>query len=240
MINAGRDNLASMSELTVNVRYLAATFGICAALILGLLLAHPHPHEPLHTFSDIVDFEISHQTVDRVVHGGMIAILIILLAAHILLLRLMPRLDLVATLAVATFALACALMTASLVLDGFVTPMLAVQYRAASEASLRLATQAQITFCGACIQTLMPMALLSFAGAALAWVRPLMSVGRAGLLAGIIGGVMGALVAVMLLIAPRHALNHVLMAGLLLLALWQLVLAVSVLRFQSLVTASAE
>jgi hypothetical protein len=188
----------------------------------------------------MVDFEISQQTVDRIVHGGMIAILIILLAAHILLLRLMPRPDLLATLAVATFGLACALMTASLVLDGFVTPMLAVQYRAASEASLRLATQAQITFCGACIQTLMPMALLSFAAAALAWVRPLMSLGRAGLLAGIGGGVMGAVVAVMLLIAPRHALNHVLMVGLLLLALWQFVLAASVLKFRSLATARAE
>jgi hypothetical protein len=229
-----------MSELAVNLRSLAATFGICAALILGLLLAHPHPHEPLHTFSDIVDFEISHQTVDWIVHGSMIAILIILLAAHILLLRLMSRLDLVATLAVATFGLACALMTASLVLDGFVTPMLAVQYRAASEASLRLATQAQITFCGACIQTLMPMALLSFAGAALAWARPLMSLGRAGLLAGIIGVVIGALVAIMLLIAPRHAINHVLMVGLLLLALWQFVLAVAVLKLRPLVVARAE
>src|SRR5215467_3641405 len=57
--NAGRDNLASMSESSVNVRSLAATLGICAALILGLLLAHPHPHEPVHTISDMVDFEIS-------------------------------------------------------------------------------------------------------------------------------------------------------------------------------------
>jgi hypothetical protein len=229
-----------MSELAVNVRSLAATFGICAALILGLLLAHPHPHEPLHTFSDIVDFEISQQTVDRIVHGGMIAILIILLAAHILLLRLMPRIDLLATLAVATFGLACALMTASLVLDGLVTPMLAVQYRAASEASLRLATQAQIAFCGACIQTLMPLALLSFAAAALAWVRPLISLGRAGLLAGIIGGVIGALVAVMLFVTPRNAFNKALMVGLLLLALWQFVLAVSVMRLRPPATAGAE
>ena len=229
-----------MSNLSINVRHLAAAFGICAVLILGLLLAHPHPHEPLHSFSDVVDFEISQQTVGRIVHGGMIAILVILLAAHILLLRSLPRLDLVATLAVATFGLACALLTASLVLDGFVTPVLAAQYRAASDPALRLATQAQITFCGACIGTLMPMALLSFSAAALAWIRPLMRLGRAGSVAGIIGGAIGALVAVMLVVAPRNALNHVLLAGLLLVALWQLVLAVALLRLRPLATASAE
>src|SRR5215469_3948598 len=77
--NPWRDNLVSMSNSLVNVRSLAATFGICAVVILGLLLAHPHPHEPLTTFSDVVDFEIRHQTMDRIVHGSMIPILIILL-----------------------------------------------------------------------------------------------------------------------------------------------------------------
>jgi hypothetical protein len=224
--------LAAMSDLPANFRSLAATLGICAILILGLLLSHPHPHEALHSFSDVVDFEISHQTMDRIVHGGMVAMLVILLAAHILLVRLMPRLDLLAALAVAAFGLACALMTASLVLDGFVTPLLSVQYRAASEDSLRVALQAQIVFCGACIQILMPMALFSFAGSALAWMRPLRSLGRPGLLGGSIGGVIGLVIAVTLSVAPRNALNHVLVMDLLLLAVWQLVLALSVWKFR--------
>jgi hypothetical protein len=119
-------------------------------------------------------------------------------------------------------------MTASLVLDGFVTPTLAIQFRAAKDAALQQSIQAQIQFCGTCIRTLMPMALVSFAGSALAWVGPLVRLGGRGRAIGLIGGAMGTVVAVMIATVAPEALNHVLMGGLFLVALWQLALAIGV------------
>ena len=74
----------------------------------------------------------------------------------------------------------------------------------------------------------MPMALISFAGSALAWVGPLVRLGGRGSAIGLIGGAMGVVIAVMLATVAPEALNHVLMGGLFLIALWQLALAICV------------
>lgn len=224
---ASRDILARMdNNRPATGQPLAALFAGGAVLMLTLLLAHPH--ESLHSFAEMVDFEISHRVANSAVHGCVLGLLILLLAAHVSLARLVAPLKWLAIVAVTAFGLACVLMTASLVLDGFVTPTLAIQFRAAKDAALQQSIQAQIQFCGTCIRTLMPMALVSFAGSALAWVGPLVRLGGRGRAIGLMGGAMGVVIAVMISTAAPQALNHVLMGGLFLIALWQLALAIGV------------
>ena len=227
LATASRDILARMdNNRPATHQPLAALFAGGAALMLTLLLAHPH--ESLHSFAEVVDFEIDHRVANSAVHGCMVGVLVLLLAAHVSLARLVVPLKWLVMVAVTAFGFACVLLTASLVLDGFITPTLASQFRAAKDAALQQSIQAQIQFCGTCIRTLMPMALVTFAGSALAWVGPLVRLGGRGSATGLIGGAMGAVVAVMVATVAPEALNHVLMGGLFLVALWQLALAIGV------------
>jgi len=224
---ASRDILPRMdNNRPATHQPLAALFGGGAVLMLTLLLAHPH--ESLHSFAEVVDFEIVHRAANTAVHGCILGVLILLLAAHVSLARLVVPLKWLVTIAVIAFGFACVLLTASLVLDGFVTPTLAIQFRAAKDAALQQSIQAQIQFCGTCIRTLMPMALISFAASALAWVGPLVRLGGRGSAIGLVGGAIGAVIAIMVSTVAPEALNHVLMGGLFLVALWQLTLAICV------------
>ncbi len=184
--------------------------------MLILLLAHPHAST--RTFADVVDFEIGHRLMSGIVHGGMIGLLGLIVVAHIAAARLFNGANLWVTAAVTALCGACVLMTASLVLDGFVTPALAVQFRAAQSAALRDSVESLVRFCDTSIGILMPMALLGFAVSALAWCGPLVGGGGRGRLAGILSGTIGAIVGVLIL-------DHALMGALLLIALWQWAMA---------------
>src|SRR5262249_28730076 len=156
------------------------------------------PHERVQAFTELVEFEIRHRIANELVHGGAIAVWVLLLAAHVGLARLSNSTILAGTAAATAFGSGCALMTASLVLDGFVTPALALQFRAAHDVTLQHAIEALMLFCGTTIRILMPMALLSFATSALAWCAPLVHAGSRGRLAGGLSAAIGAIIWVMI------------------------------------------
>lgn len=189
-----------------------------------------HPHERVHDFADMVEFEIRYRLINEVVHGGSIALFLSLLAGHLALARLINTPVQAVMFAVTAFAAGCALMTASLVLDGFVTPALAVQYRAAHDLTIQHAIEALMRFCGTNIRILMPMALLSFAASALAWCVPMVGAGGRWRLAGAASGVVGAIIGVIIFAAQPQRLDHAVVASLFLVALWHLALAVVLFR----------
>ena len=219
--------LAQMDRSSTNRRQLAGLFAVGALAMVVLLLSHPHEHAG--TFADLVEFEVRHRVLNQFVHGGAIVVLILLLAAHVALARAAAStFSLTEVVAVTAFGAGCILMMSSLVLDGFVTTTLAVTYRAAEDTSVQLAIQAQLRFCALIIRTLMPMALLAFAGSAVAWLRPLLHYGGRGRLIGWLGGVIGVTIGLMISAATPATSNHAILVGLFLISLWQFALAVMV------------
>jgi hypothetical protein len=154
----------------------------------------------------------------------MLVVLIILLAGHVGLAQRLGSANLAATVAAIVFGSGCALMGANLVLDGLVVPALAVQYGDPKNIALQQAIQAQVQFCGICIRIVMPLALLAFAAAAVTWALSLWRVGSWGRTVGLAGGAIGVAVGVMIFTVSRPGMDHVLLGGLFLIALWHLAL----------------
>jgi hypothetical protein len=217
-----------MSKSSVVPWHLGALFAASALIMMVLLVVHPHAR--VHAFPDMVEFEIRYRLVNGLVHGGAIALFLLLLAGHVALARLINTAGLAAMCAVTAFGAGCALITASLVLDGFVTPALALQYRAAQDLTVQHSAEALARFCGTNIRILMPMALLSFAASALAWCVPMVRAGGRRRLAGAASGVVGATVGVMISAAPPEMLDHAVLGSLFLVALWHLALAIALLK----------
>lgn len=217
--------LVPMSESSVSRRRLSALFAASGVTLMVLLSVHPH--EQLHAFSDVVAFEISHRLINALVHGGAIALFLVLLAGHVALARVINSASLSVTLAVTAFGAGCVFMMASLVLDGFVTPALALQYRAAQDFAVQHSIEALVRFCGTNIRVLMPMALLALAASALAWCVPMVRAGGRSRLAGAVSGVIGAMVGVMMSAAAPPIGDHAVTASLFLIALWHFALALA-------------
>ena len=200
-------------------RALSAVFAASALALVVLLAAHPGGHP--HTFAEFIDLELQNRAVGHIVHGGAVAVLMLLLAAHVAFARIVSPPTRAATAAVVFFGAGCVLLTGSLVLDGFVVPALARLFQAASETPSQPGIRSMIQFAGTVIGILMPMSVGAFGASAMAWAQPLMSLGgrarRAGLAVGAIG-----LGSVLLVAAvPDGARDHALLASLVLLALWQ-------------------
>lgn len=225
-----------MNNAPTSARALPVLLAAAAVLMLALLLAHPH--EQAHTFAELIEFEIDHRLIDAVVHGGMIAVLVLLLAAHRGVGRLVDPGSVCVAVAVTAFATGCGLLIASLVLDGFTVPALAQQSHAAREVSVQHAIQVQIGFCGTLIGILMPLAILAFSASAVAWVGALVRLGGAARLVGWIAGAAGMITAVLIIAAMPGASPHVLMGSFLLVALWQFALALVARQLARAVTAA--
>ena len=217
-----------MSESCAARRRLGALFAAGGLTVMLLLLVHPH--EQLHAFPDVVEFELGHRLSNALVHGGAIGLFLLLLAGHVALARFIESASLSVTLAVTAFGGGCAFMTASLLLDGFVTPALALQYRGAQDLTVQNSIEALVRFCGTNIRVLMPTALLSFAASALAWCVAMVRAGGRSRLAGAASGVIGAIVAVMMFAATPRILDHAIAASLFLIAVWHLVLAMALFK----------
>jgi hypothetical protein len=220
--------LFRMSEPSTAGGQLGALFAASGIACVVLLLVHPH--ERTHAFSDIVEFEIRNRLLNEFVHGGAIALFLLLLAGHVALARLLSAATIPVTVAVIAFGGGCAFITASLALDGFVIPALALQYHAAQDLTLQQSIEGFVRLCGTSIRILMPMALLSFAASALAWCPPLLRAGGGSRFAGAASGAIGAIIGATVTAATPRILDHAVLGSLLLVALWHLALAVALVQ----------
>jgi hypothetical protein len=172
----------------------------------------------------VVDFEIGHRALNALVHGGALAVLLLLLAAHVTALR-MSRASVAMAMAVTAFGAGCAFFAASLLLDGLLIPALSLQFRAAPDAARQAAIEAVIRACGSGIGILQRTALLSFGASALAWCASLLQAGGRGTVVGALSGVVGVILCASILWVPSALAGHAVIADLLLLGAWQLALA---------------
>lgn len=211
--------VARMDTPATQRRALATLFATCAVALVVLLAAHPASHP--RTFAEFIDLEINTQQVGHLVHGGAIVVLTLLLSAHVAFARTTIRSTLAATTAVVFFGAASMLLVGSLVMDGFVVPALAHLFQVAKDTPSQSGVQSQIQFAGTAIGVLMPMSLAAFGASAIAYARPLMSLGGRARFAGPTVGAIGLATILLVGASPSSAREHAVLAGLVLLALWQ-------------------
>ncbi len=193
----------------------------CAAASVLLLMNHPEGGAS-HTLADVLRQEASHALSDAIVHGGFIVVLAVeLVCFAVLATRLGARRP--AVLAAMVFALVGAgLLSASMILDGLVTPAVATRYLAAPP-ERQEAARGLLVLIGAAINALMPLGLAFLGAAALAWSAVLIPTpARRARIAGGAGLILGLAALVGAALSPASATPIPLMAALLASAAWAL------------------
>ncbi|HUI59121.1 MAG TPA: hypothetical protein VLX90_02795 [Steroidobacteraceae bacterium] len=204
-------------------RGLAAALAVCSLATLTLLASHPSGGA--RSLADVLRDEAQSVAINGIVHGGFVVTLAALIVCFLLLSRRLGSRRVAVVVGLATFCIGSGLLIASMILDGFVTPALAVRFADSGSADNLLMARTLFIFCGTVIRFLMPIGILFQSAAMLGWSAAILkgpglrrSVGAFGLGAG-------AILIIGLLAAPSALMAHVLLAGIALQAIWYLALA---------------
>ncbi len=198
---------------------------LIATAVASLALLANHPEVHAHSFAEVLKQEAANRGIDALVHGGFIAVLAMQLVCYAIFsqrLRL-RRPPVVAGLVF--FTAGAAFLAASMVLDGLVTPAIAVRFLMAPDKQDY--AKSILVLIGALIGVLMPIGLAFQSFGVAAWGIALLIrgssriVGAFGLLLGI--GITGALAAL--------AMNpFVLMGAIVGLAVWAAAVGLQLMR----------
>lgn len=201
----------------------AGILSIATGIATVALLAN-HPGGEAHTFADVLKDEAANRTMDAIVHGGFVVVLALQAICHA---TLSARIGRGAIAGLVFFAFGAAFLSASMVLDGLVTPALAVKYLAAPE-KIEFA-KSLFALVGTLISLLMPIGLAFQSAAVGAWGVALMTSGISRV-AGIIGLALGT-AAFVALAATAGAMNPLVLMGVLaVMAIWAVVAGIVLLR----------
>jgi hypothetical protein len=213
------DNLANHRE----ARGLGTAFALCALATLTLLANHPS--DGAHNLADFLAGEARNQFIAGLVHGGFIVTQGALSVCFLLLSRRLGSDRVPVMVAVVAFLIGCGALMASMILDGFVSPAVAVRLTGMDGADNLLMAKTILILLGTLIRFLMPMGILLQSVAMFAWSSAI--VRSRGLPRSV--GVFGLAAAVALIVAifaaPAAMATHVLLGGILLQATWYLALA---------------
>jgi len=201
----------------------AGILSIATGIATVALLAN-HPGGDAHTFADVLKDEAANRTMDAIVHGGFVVVLALQAICYA---TLSARIGRGAIAGLVLFAFGAAFLSASMVLDGLVTPALAVKYLAAP-GKIEFA-KSLFALVGTLIGLLMPIGLAFQSAAAGAWGVALMTSGISRLV-GVIGLALGA-AAFVALAATAGTMNPLVLMGVLAVtALWAVVAGIVLLR----------
>jgi hypothetical protein len=196
---------------------------IATGIATFALLAN-HPGGDAHTFAGVLKDEAANRTMDAVVHGGFVVVLALQAICYA---TLSARIGRGAIAGLVFFAFGAAFLSASMVLDGLVTPALAIKYLAAPN-KIEFA-KSLFALVGTLIFLLMPIGLAFLSAAVAAWGAALMTSGVSRI-AGMIGIALGG-IAFASLAATAGAMNSlVLMGALGATALWAAVAGIVLIR----------
>lgn len=203
-------------------RGLAIAFGLCGVAMLLLLSSHPRGGGG--TVADILKQEALNQRVDGVVHGGMIVVLTALIVCFVLLARLLGQGKARVAIGLVSFCVGSGALMASMVLDGFATPAIAVRFAGVELPADLAMAKTSLILLGSVIRFLMPMGLLFQAVAMLALSSVIVTGAGLRRIVGVFGvaaalSIIGATLAV-----PAPMAGHVMLGCILLLAIWYLTL----------------
>ena len=204
---------------------LAAAFALCALASLTLLAIHPSG--AAGSFLALLKDEASHQVIDGVVHGGFIVTLVALIICFAFLSRFLGSAKVPVVIGLVCFCTGCGALIASMVLDGFATPAIAVRFATADD--LQPAKTLFILF-GTLIGFLMPMGVLFQSVAMLSWSWVLVK--GSGLQRAV--GAFGLAAAISLIVAvfavPPAMAAHIVLGGIILQSIWYLAIAALLLK----------
>ena len=215
--------MAQVSSSDRERRGLAGAFALCSLATLTLLASHPS--SSARTLAEVLREEAHGVWINGVVHGGFIITLAALMVCFILLSRLLGSHRVSVAIALTAFCIGSGLLIASMILDGFVTPALAIRFADSGNADNLTMARTLFILCGTVISFLMPIGMLFQSTAILGWSSAMVKgpgmrrgVGAFGLAAGVI-------LIIGLLAGPPALKPHLLLAGIALQAIWYLALA---------------
>jgi hypothetical protein len=210
-------------------RGLATAFALCALATL-LLLAN-HPGNGAHSLADLIKSEARNQLIDGLVHGGFIVILGALIVCFVFLSRYLGAARTPVVIGLVAFCIGSGALMASMTLDGFATPAIAVRLAGTDSADNPVMAKTLLILVGALVRILMPMGMLFQSAAMFSWSSVI--VRHRGLLPRA-AGAFGLAVAVSLIVAvvavPTAMATHVLLSGIVLQAIWYFALAAVLFR----------
>jgi hypothetical protein len=201
----------------------AGILSIATGIATVALLAN-HPGGDAHTFADVLKDEAANRSMDAIVHGGFVVVLALQAICYA---TLSARIGRGAIAGSVFFAFGAAFLSASMVLDGLVTPALAVKYLAAPQ-KIEFA-KSLFALVGTLIGLLMPIGLAFQSAAVGGWGVALLTSGISRI-GGMIGLALGA-TAFVALAATAGAMNPLVLMGVLAVtALWAVVAGFVLLR----------
>ena len=207
-------------------RGLAAAFTLCALASLTLLANHPSGSPG--SFADLIKDEAAHRVIDGVVHGGFVVTLVALIICFVLLSRFLGLAKPLVVIGLVCFCVGCGALIASMLLDGFAIPAIAVRFAGTDDLQ---PAKTLFVLVGTLIRFLMPMGLSFQFVAMLSWSSAIVK--GPGLPRAV--GVLGVAIAISLIVAifatPAAMAAHVVLGGIALQSIWYL--AIAVLLFKS-------
>jgi len=208
-------------------RALAAALAACGFATLVLLAKHPFGGAK--TFAEVLQGEARDQVVAGIVHGGFIATLSVLLVCFVYLSRYLGQDRVPVVVGFVAFCIATGATMASMIVDGFVVPAIAVRFLDVSAPDNLAAARTLFSMCGTLIRFLMPMAMV-FQGIAVLGMS-LALVGQRGMARGaaIYGICAGLMLCGAMLLAPATMLEHLLLLGIVLEAFWYFAIAAAII-----------
>lgn len=210
------DDISSYRER----RGLAAAFTLCALASLTLLANHPSGSPG--SFALLLKDEAAHRVIDGVVHGGFCITLVALIICFVFLSRLLGSAKPSVVIGLVCFCAGCGALIASMVLDGFATPAIAVRFAGADDLQ---AAKTLFILLGTLIGILMPTGVLFQSLAMLSWSS---AIAKGPTLRRVVGA-FGLAAAICLIVAifavPAAMTAHVLMGGIVLQSVWYLAIA---------------
>jgi hypothetical protein len=204
-------------------RWLAATLALCSLTTLTLLANHPAAGS--HVLVDVIRAEANNRFIDGVVHGSFIATLSVLIVCFVFWSRGTGMDRLTVVVGLVSYSIGSGVFMASMLLDGFVVPALAVRFTAIGVGEHLGEANAVFILCGSVIRFLMPMGLCFQSVAIVSW--SLQIVERRGwrLAVGVFGMTTGTLLIGTICLAPPRLGDHVLLGGFALISFWYFALA---------------
>jgi hypothetical protein len=208
---------------TNSLRYrLAGAFAFCSLTTLALLANHPAAGA--HTIADLIKDQVRNQFADALVHGGFIVTLSVLIVCFVILSRALGMARVAVVAGLVAFCVGCGALMGSMIVDGFVIPAIAVRVSGMGTAEGLTRAETLFILCGTLIRFLMPMGLLFHGVAMLSWSSAIVGI-RGWRLAGVFGLAGGILLTGALLAPLPQSGEHVLLGGIVVLAVWYLALA---------------
>jgi hypothetical protein len=198
---------------------LAIATGLAAFALLA-----SHPDDAAKTFSDVLHNEAAHRLADAIVHGGFIVVLALQTVCYAALSARIGWTRVAALAGFVLFAFGTAFLSASMVLDGLVTPALAARYLD-DPAKIEFA-RSLFRLVGTLIGVLMPLGLAFQSASIAAWGWAL-AASRLSRVAGVMGLVLSGAAFAGLVLAPN---SLGLMAGIAATSLWAIVAGVVLFR----------